>query len=512
MPIATGVAQIRHAESGEVYRIEPGELIWDTDGGDEREMGQETTYVAEVEHPELGTLTWRLWEYPLGALNDRETDVGKHTVVSDFSVILDDAFYPDFEPKEQEVEVDELVSWFFERFEDPAERTPYESAEGGYQWIWGGPHDAHEELSNNFPEVSERLIKAAVDRIQSQGIFEWAPVAGPGDYDDLESDGHDAPEDEDGDRFHPRPADVEWALSDLRQVGLGPEFGLDANARVSLVRWTPSETLLPEGLGDRLREAAGLLVAKLQGTNAHTDLLDAAERYAAALDRSPLSIDELYAEGVFFENAVERLHADIADGDAPALPRAVEQPLKTQLELHGAFIMASPEGRALVEGAAAYRRTSEQQAALDRSTLQLSTLIEQAQDLFTPEVRELVARAVTNVGAGPHPARSNQLAQGIIGRVLAGVALGVGFCASAVAVTIIGDGLAATPLGAAAMQAVTAAGTIIPPQIAAAYANFVVANAAELKVFAALAGPEFGWLSRLTSLVPSNWRPKGLGS
>ena len=32
-------------------------------------------------------------------------------------------------------------------FEDPANETPYESSEGGYIYIWGGPYDALEQLS-----------------------------------------------------------------------------------------------------------------------------------------------------------------------------------------------------------------------------------------------------------------------------------------------------------------------------------------------------------------------------
>ena len=29
-----------------------------------------------------------------------------------------------------------MIGWFHLNFEDPAQSTPYESAEGGYQWIW----------------------------------------------------------------------------------------------------------------------------------------------------------------------------------------------------------------------------------------------------------------------------------------------------------------------------------------------------------------------------------------
>ena len=51
-------------------------------------------------------------------------------------------------PEEEQVRL--MVDWFYERFEDPANRMPYDSREGGYQWIWGGPHDANEELQNEF--------------------------------------------------------------------------------------------------------------------------------------------------------------------------------------------------------------------------------------------------------------------------------------------------------------------------------------------------------------------------
>ena len=79
--------------------------------------------------------------------------------------------------------VESMVSWFFTNFEDPAEHTPYESAEGGYQFIWGGPCDAREELEDAFgvalekllgEQMQQRAIKAAVDRIEEDG-WEWAP-------------------------------------------------------------------------------------------------------------------------------------------------------------------------------------------------------------------------------------------------------------------------------------------------------------------------------------------------
>ena len=46
--------------------------------------------------------------------------------------------------------VEAIKDWFLENFEDPAESTPYESAEGGYQYIWGGPYDTRDIVENVF--------------------------------------------------------------------------------------------------------------------------------------------------------------------------------------------------------------------------------------------------------------------------------------------------------------------------------------------------------------------------
>ncbi|WP_141245358.1 hypothetical protein [Mesorhizobium sp. WSM4313] len=71
-----------------------------------------------------------------------------------------------------------MVQWFHEHFEDPAVRLPYESAEGGYQWIWGGPYSADDEIQSEFSDVASfELMQEAVDEVQSDGLFDWAPVA-----------------------------------------------------------------------------------------------------------------------------------------------------------------------------------------------------------------------------------------------------------------------------------------------------------------------------------------------
>lgn len=69
-----------------------------------------------------------------------------------------------------------MIHWFHEMFEDPANETPYESREGGYQYIWGGPYDAREELFEEFSHiVPEEAIEDTISQVESDGIFYWAP-------------------------------------------------------------------------------------------------------------------------------------------------------------------------------------------------------------------------------------------------------------------------------------------------------------------------------------------------
>ncbi|MXY05654.1 MAG: hypothetical protein F4169_01420 [Gammaproteobacteria bacterium] len=77
-----------------------------------------------------------------------------------------------------ETQKEVLKAWFFHNFEDPAENTPYESREGGYQYIWGGPYDADEELRSEFEPlgVSDEVIDAVVEEVTRGGMFLWAPT------------------------------------------------------------------------------------------------------------------------------------------------------------------------------------------------------------------------------------------------------------------------------------------------------------------------------------------------
>ncbi len=62
----------------------------------------------------------------------------------------------------------ELVEWFNENYKDPADGVPFESAEGGYQFVNGGPYDAEDEIRGwwaNTPGISEDVIEESIDQI-----------------------------------------------------------------------------------------------------------------------------------------------------------------------------------------------------------------------------------------------------------------------------------------------------------------------------------------------------------
>lgn len=80
-------------------------------------------------------------------------------------------------PEEERIYGD-LAEWFLARYEDPNENCPYESAEGGYQFIWGGPYDAEEELFDAWGHLYDMaLITQVAERLcKEQDCVEWCGV------------------------------------------------------------------------------------------------------------------------------------------------------------------------------------------------------------------------------------------------------------------------------------------------------------------------------------------------
>jgi hypothetical protein len=77
----------------------------------------------------------------------------------------------------QEDAVDVIKDWFLQNFEDPVHNTPYESAKGGYLYIWGGPYEARDILETFFDEGPEELVEAAIAELEHESSV-WVPSLG----------------------------------------------------------------------------------------------------------------------------------------------------------------------------------------------------------------------------------------------------------------------------------------------------------------------------------------------
>ena len=73
--------------------------------------------------------------------------------------------------------------WFLENYEDPVMHTPYDSHEGGYIYMLGGPYDAHEELSFFGGYVPDEVIDELGDELSAE-CPEWAGIKEPNEYEE----------------------------------------------------------------------------------------------------------------------------------------------------------------------------------------------------------------------------------------------------------------------------------------------------------------------------------------
>lgn len=67
---------------------------------------------------------------------------------------------------------DIMRHWFYERYEDPVNSQPYDSREGGYIFVNGGPYDAREALEAEFsPVVKQAVIDESADELENECLY-----------------------------------------------------------------------------------------------------------------------------------------------------------------------------------------------------------------------------------------------------------------------------------------------------------------------------------------------------
>ena len=92
---------------------------------------------------------------------------------------------------DRDVQLEIMRTWFMERYEDPVHSLPYDGREGGYQWIFGPPFDAEEELNDAFSGVVPDDVIEKLARELDMESPEWVYIGGQS-----ENEGQDSSEDD----------------------------------------------------------------------------------------------------------------------------------------------------------------------------------------------------------------------------------------------------------------------------------------------------------------------------
>ena len=503
MSIAKGTARIKHRVTGVIYDIAASDLEFEVTGFEDRSMGPEFSYEARLDHPELGELLWQVWEYPTGAENHRETNIEPHTLIRDFDIDFHGPEEPDIEGEWDDVQslaeqkrqarIDAMVEWFHERFEDPAQETPYNGREGGYQYIHGGPFDAREELEANFPNEAEDLIVIAVDEIESDGLTEWAPRRTEQEFEDFEFELEPLSQDEievGSEAYAAEVAAIESLIDALPFPARYPALEVRNDGLVHFA--TPPDAEVSnedDPLRQELREALAALLAALVGTNAHTEILTAAQRYSDVLKVPEYSVSQLYARGVPLESAAWSTEEQIKRNELPPLPGTIAGSLRTVLQLHASLIMRNPEGRALTEDAIQFQRPYADVAVLQSAINNLADAVKGAPELISREVREQVEEAVAILGASPHPERTIQIAGTTIGQVAVSL---LKWVRNLSIYELVSGALSMSAVG---VSVLAAGGAGIDAAVA-----FLVVNASSFHLLAGALGADLGWTAPMAQI------------
>lgn len=114
------------------------------------------------------------------ATNDRKNRIIRGEIIQEIIdleytsefIETDDSHIPNFEEMKNE-----MRTWFFRNYENPVEQCPYESKEGGYIYIHGGPYDAREELFNKFWEQYPNEVIEELAQELEETCWEWSGIS-----------------------------------------------------------------------------------------------------------------------------------------------------------------------------------------------------------------------------------------------------------------------------------------------------------------------------------------------
>lgn len=89
----------------------------------------------------------------------------------------------------KELQIAAMRRWFLDRFEDPANDTPWDGEDKEYVFVWGGPYDPNDEIQSRFSSIVEfKTMWELIEDLWRDVGDKWAPIQHESiDYDEYVS-------------------------------------------------------------------------------------------------------------------------------------------------------------------------------------------------------------------------------------------------------------------------------------------------------------------------------------
>lgn len=86
----------------------------------------------------------------------------------------------------KELQIAAMRRWFLDRYEDPANETPWDGEDKEYVFVWGGPYDPNDEIQDRFGGIVDfETMWELIEELWREVGDKWAPIHHEGvDYDD----------------------------------------------------------------------------------------------------------------------------------------------------------------------------------------------------------------------------------------------------------------------------------------------------------------------------------------
>ena len=412
----SGNATFEHSETGEILEISGADLQITSEGSNLRGMGPDIVWRVYAEIDEIEHLDWTFSEYPVGILNlpAELTVIGDYKIVKDNIVIelnhMDSDAYDELEERDNAIE--QMVDWFFEHYEDPAENVSFESAEGGYQWGGRGPHRAIDILSVEFPEYADDMHEKSASQIESDGTLDWAIQFHAMDDEDFDYEVRPSePSGRSGAHFEMPEFDVP-----LQEPG-GLVFAVNADGKVDLAKPVDIQNITgvnavstdaENALWDKIQLLSVSLSKTLSGSNAFPRLALKLADYNEVIISEDRVVGAVYIEGTLLRIQTKRDLARLQSGEAPD---GVVEDLEDLLELHSTLIGSSVEGQKLLDGANSHAKSTAEVEALKHTQREFMKGAILSTDLLTPKAIQALESVTESSGEGPDPNVTAQIAE-----------------------------------------------------------------------------------------------------